>query len=121
MTYGHEGGDLLTVLDELDTDTLPDGGVGLLGLNTDLLEDDALGVRRTTSWRGLVEVTKRTLLVRLVRLLNASPETQRSAESAWRGICRGRGLTQRLMRRSVRSFRAACNPRGLLAEQHDSQ
>ena len=33
---GDESGDLLSVLDELDTDTLSDSGVGLFGLDTDL-------------------------------------------------------------------------------------
>lgn len=66
---GDEGGDLLTVLDELDTDTLSDSRVGLLGLNTDLLENDTLGLGRTTSGRGLVEVAEGTLLELSVGLL----------------------------------------------------
>jgi hypothetical protein len=32
----HEGSDLLSVFDELDTDTLSDSGVGLFGLDADL-------------------------------------------------------------------------------------
>ena len=43
-TYWYESGDLLAVLDELNTHTLSDGGVGLLGFNTDLLKDNALSV-----------------------------------------------------------------------------
>jgi len=46
--YRTESSDLLAVLDQLDSDTLSDSGVRLLGLNTDLLEDDSLGVGRTT-------------------------------------------------------------------------
>ena len=69
-TYGHEGGDLLAVLDELHTDALADGGVGLLGLDADLLEYNALSVGGTTGGRSLVEVAERTLLVRLVRLFS---------------------------------------------------
>ena len=66
--YRDESSDLLSVLNELHTHTLADGRVGLLRLNTDLLEDYTLGVRRTSSRGGLVNVTERTLFVRLVRL-----------------------------------------------------
>jgi hypothetical protein len=57
-----ESSDLLSVLDQLNPDTLSDSGVGLLGLNTDLLEDDTLGVGRSTEWRGLVGGSEKTLL-----------------------------------------------------------
>lgn len=58
-----ESSNLLAVLDELDPDTLSDGRVGLLGFDTDLLEDDTLGVGGATEWRRLVRSAERTLLV----------------------------------------------------------
>lgn len=57
-----ESSDLLAVLDELNLDTLANGGVGLLSLNTDLLEDDTLGVGSTTEGGGLVGGTEEALL-----------------------------------------------------------
>ena len=41
---GHEGDDLLAVLDQLDADALTDSGVRLLGLDSNLVQDDSLGV-----------------------------------------------------------------------------
>lgn len=67
-TYRDERSDLLPVFDELDTDALADGGVGLLGLDANLLEHDALCVGRASGGGGLVDVAKGALLVRLVRL-----------------------------------------------------
>ena len=46
----NEGGDLLSVLDELNPGALADSGVWLLGLNSDLLDHDSLGVRATSKW-----------------------------------------------------------------------
>lgn len=63
---GDESGDLLAVLDELNSDTLSDSRVGLLGLNADLLQNDTLSVGRATSGGGLVELAESSLLVVLV-------------------------------------------------------
>ena len=43
-TYGDESRDFLSVLDELYTHALANGGVGLLSLDTDLLKNDTLCV-----------------------------------------------------------------------------
>lgn len=50
-------------------DTLSNSRVGLLGLDTDFLEDDTLGVRRATEGRGLVGCSEETLLVVEIRPL----------------------------------------------------
>lgn len=63
MGFRTESSDFLAVLDELYTDTLSDGRVGLLGFDTDLLEDNALGVGGATERRGLEGGTEGTLLV----------------------------------------------------------
>jgi hypothetical protein len=57
-----ESSDLLSVLDQLDPDALPNSGVGLLGLDTDLLKNDALGVGGASKGRGLEGGSEETLL-----------------------------------------------------------
>jgi len=64
---GNESGDLLAVLDELHSDALPDGGVGLLGLDSDLLQHDAFDVRSASEGIGLQSRARMRLLVILVR------------------------------------------------------
>lgn len=81
-----ESGDLLSVLDQLHTDTLSDSGVGLLGLNTDLLEDYALGVGRSTEGGGLEGGSEKTLLVVEVRpssLAAMVAELAGGVETSW--------------------------------------
>jgi hypothetical protein len=58
-----ESCDFLSVLDQLHTDTLPDGRVRLLGLDADLLENDSLGVGGASEWRGLEGGSQSSLLV----------------------------------------------------------
>ncbi len=60
---GDEASDLLTVLDELNTNGLTNGRVRLLRLNTDLLNDDTLSVRRTSERIALVNSTRVSLVV----------------------------------------------------------
>lgn len=61
-----ESSNLLAVLDELNTDTLANGRVRLLGLDTDFLEDDSLGVRRATERGGLEGGSEKALLEGLI-------------------------------------------------------
>jgi len=59
---------LLSVLDELDTDTFTNSGVGLFGLDSDLFEDDTFGVGGTTGRGRTVSGSEGTLLVVVVGL-----------------------------------------------------
>lgn len=81
-----ESSDLLSVLDQLDTDTLSDSRVGLLGLDTDLLEDDTLGVGGSTERRGLEGGSQKTLLEGQIgpALLTAVvAQLARGVETSW--------------------------------------
>jgi hypothetical protein len=49
-TYRHECSDFFAVLDQLNTNAFPNGRVWLLGLDSNLLENDALSMRRSSSW-----------------------------------------------------------------------
>merc|ERR1712027_276370 len=83
---GHEGGDLLAVLDQLDVDALADGRVGLLGLNADLFENDSLGVRGTAEGVGLPPGAQMGLLVVLVGPDLVAPVVDvltRSLDTCW--------------------------------------
>lgn len=60
---GDESSDLLTVLNKLDSDTLSNSRVGLLGLNTNLFKNNSLSVGSTTERRGLVGCSEKSLLV----------------------------------------------------------
>ena len=62
-----EGGDLLAVFDELDSDAFANGGVGLLGLHADLLQHDAFDVGGAAEGVGLQGGARVRLLVILVR------------------------------------------------------
>lgn len=63
---GDESSDSLAVLDKLDTDTLSNGGVGLLGLDTNLFQHNSLSVGGASEGRRLEGSTKKSLLVRLI-------------------------------------------------------
>ena len=76
---GDEGDDLLAVLDELDTDALTNGGVGLFGFNTELFEDDALGVGGAGEGVGLQGSAGVGLLPGLVGPLTAAAEAHELA------------------------------------------
>lgn len=63
---GYESRNLLSILDELNPDTLSNGRVGLLGFYSNLFQDDSLGMRSTSERIGLPSGSKVSLLVVLI-------------------------------------------------------
>ena len=75
---GHEAGNSLVVLFELHSHTLTDGGVGLLGFNTNLLNNDTGGVGATLE--GLAPLGG--LMSELIFLIGPAIESSLDAELA---------------------------------------
>ena len=73
---GHEGSDLLTVLDELHTHALTHSGVGLLRLDTDLLKNDPLGVGAAGERLGPLLAQVATLVALVRPVVDAALGTQ---------------------------------------------
>merc|ERR1712054_197688 len=97
---GHEGSDLLAILDQLHADGLADSRVGLLSLNAYFLKHDALGMRGTTKWVALDGSAEVPLLVVLVGpLLDATVVAQLARR------CDATGLTRTHL--SARGMNAA--------------
>jgi hypothetical protein len=119
---GDERRDLLAVLDELHADALTNRGVGLLRLDAELLQDDALGVRATgegllplrTEVR-LVEVLVRPAVfaAKLEQLTTGSETTSLTVEVYAKG--EGEGGAEVSGRRAIRetsAFGKKKNPSG---------
>jgi len=110
-----ESSNLLSVLDELNSHTLSDGGIRLLGLDTDFLENDSLGVGRATEGRRLEGSAQKSLLERLigpsaVAMVSIFLSRLRRIADAWGSY---------LSRRCVRSLRAALRPLGLPLQKQE--
>lgn len=99
---GNESCDLLAVLDELHPDTLADSGVGLLSLHSNLLQNNALGVRGTSERVGLQSSTWVSLLVIFVMpslisamgaQLASCPKTSWLSTSWWQNKYKNNVLT----------------------------
>ena len=63
---GDESSDLLSVLDELNSDALSDGGVRLLGLDADLVKDDSFGVGRASERVGFQGSSEVRLMIEFI-------------------------------------------------------
>src|SRR5689334_9698209 len=82
----NEGGDLLVVLDKLYTNALTNSRVRLLSLNTQLLQNDSLGVRSSSERVRLPDGSQVSLLVLLIGpsvIATVQPQVASSPDSTW--------------------------------------
>jgi len=89
---GDEGSDLLSVLDELNSNALSDSGVWLFSLNTDLVKDDSLGVGRASegvSLQGSSEVGLFVTKIGPTLLTSSGSHLSSGSDTTWLTHCWG--------------------------------
>uniref|UniRef100_A0A4X2MF02 Uncharacterized protein n=1 Tax=Vombatus ursinus TaxID=29139 RepID=A0A4X2MF02_VOMUR len=70
---GNKGSDFFAIINQLDSHTLPDGRIGLLGFHTNFFQDNPFCVRCSSKWAGLQGSAQMSFLILFVMPLLVSP------------------------------------------------